>query len=200
MLPRPDPPQVFVAAVVLVVLAFYGAVVLLRRRRFRTLGERLGAKWIPKGAFSPGTVAGRDFTIEARVRGGGGRSFYTNVRVSVPGAPGSFVLRTEFFESFPDWRFAKTRGTRTAGASGVALSVAPYSDADPEERRALSEWLSRGGAANARTVHQTLKALRIRELWVDLGSIEVSVPGVVSDFDRLHRTIALLRGLGAPAG
>jgi hypothetical protein len=183
-------PQIFVASLLAAMMTFYAIVVVVRKQRFRSLSSRLDAAYVHAGWFGAGKVVGDNFAIEARLtRGGRGRTYRTYVQVAVPRLPGTYLLRTEFFERFPDWRFATTPGHATARAFGATISFQGYVETNPEQRRALIDWLRHCDVAQ---VQDSLKKLRIREIRLEQGHAIVTLPGAVTNAARIRAALNAL--------
>src|SRR5688572_10675908 len=93
-------------------VAFDLCVVWFRRMRFRRLAAALEGSFMRTGLLRY-KVVGRDFSIEPRRVGRGYRTF---VNGSVPEAPGTYLLKTRFFDRFPDWDHAMVLGMKSERA------------------------------------------------------------------------------------
>lgn len=185
--------QIFAASIIALVIIVYGFIALRRRARFRTLALELGAIFIDTGRFAPGKVSGNDFSIEAHTLGvGRSRRYYTTIKVSVPKAPGTYLLKTSFFEHYPDWQCAKALGSATERVFIATISFQRYLELSPDQRDALLSWL---GRCSFRTgeFHQALKKNRIKELVLSEASIATTFRGIVSNLDRLRGSLNAIR-------
>ena len=185
-------PEIFVGSIIGALLLLYMCVALLRIQRFRALSSRLHATYMQTGWFGPGKVIGSNFAIQARTTGGGGRSYRTYVEVMSPQLPGAYILKREFFEAFPDWRYAMTPGKRTERVFIAHVSLSAYVETSPDQRRTLLEWF-RG--CDIAQVYPSLKKLRIREISFENGHASISFGGAVSSDDRLRSALRTLCAL-----
>ena len=189
----PDSPQLFTGLLLAIVAAAYGGVVVLRKQRFRALSARLDAAYVDAGLFQPGKVVGHNFEVQALPTGAGkGRTYRTTVRVAMPRAPGDYVLRAEFFDDFPDWRFAMSPGMASQRVFGLAVSMPAYVETTPEQRRMLTGWLRH---CDAPKVREDLRNFHIPEIRLENGHGIVSFRGAVTNHDRIQGALKLLGAL-----
>jgi hypothetical protein len=86
----------------------------LRRRKYQKVANELGAEYQSQGLFKPGKIAGssnqRTFTIETVERS---RATWTTVEMACVNRGIPLHIHGRFFKSFPNWKYAFTRGDRT---------------------------------------------------------------------------------------
>src|ERR1700739_4633159 len=92
----------------------YFADVQLRRRKYRQIANALGAEYQSQGLFKTGKIAGsgnhRNYTVENVVAG---RATWTTVEMPCLNQGIPLHIHGRFFKTFPDWKYAFTRGERT---------------------------------------------------------------------------------------
>ena len=176
-------PALFLA----VPFVLFGLLTLSRKRRLSDLAASLGARQEDVGWFSLGRIVGERFEIAPTKVG---KSYRTEVQLDSEGAPGKFLLLPRFFESFPDWDFARVPAQRTERAFLWHVTLPGHAQPSTEQRQALLGWLSR--TLDAASVHSALEKDRIGEIWVADGSVSVSLRGLVLDRSRLRRTLDVL--------
>jgi len=185
--------ELFVFLVVALPVVGYVLLALTRKPRLRATARQLGASHVDTGWLSPGRIVGRGFTIEPTTRsfGRSPSSYRTVVRVEAPGAPGPFHLRSQFFRAFPDWRYAKVRVRRLQRVFVVQASVQGWVTPSAEDRERLLAWLS-GMSAGPALIDEGLRWARIKDMTIDEGHVSTSVPGIVSNPERLRRAVETL--------
>jgi hypothetical protein len=86
----------------------------LRRRKYRQIASELGAEYQSQGLFKTGIISGasnhRKYTVENVVRG---RATWTTVEMPCLNKGIPLHIHGRFFKTFPDWKYAFTRGDRT---------------------------------------------------------------------------------------
>ena len=86
----------------------------LRRRKYRQIANELGAEYQSQGLFKTGKIAGasnhRKYTVENLVRG---RATWTTVEMPCLNKGIPLHIHGRFFKTFPNWKYAFTRGDRT---------------------------------------------------------------------------------------
>ena len=185
--------KIFAASIIALVLIFYAVLAWRRKARFRALALELGGTYTDTGKFAPGKVTGRDFSIQARTVGFGRHSaYYTMLEVFGGDMPDKYLLKTPFFENYPNWKFAKTLGTSNERVFVTTISVPRYLELSQEQQATLLSWLDRS-SLNIKEFHTCLKRSRIKELVVSETSISTQFKGIVSDPGRLRDTLNVLR-------
>lgn len=160
-----------------------------RRARFRALADALHGAHVDAGPFVPGGIHGTDFEIEAAKSG---KAYRTELRVAAGRTPGTFVLQTEFFEGFPDWRCARVPGVRRERLFFWQVSLPGYVEPDEAQRAQLLRWLA--PPPHADTL-EALRSAKVREVRIDDGFVSASFSGIVTNLERLRRTLDALRSL-----
>jgi hypothetical protein len=86
----------------------------LRRRKYRRIANELGAEYQSQGLFKTGKIAGsshsRKYSVENIVRG---RATWTTVEMPCVNKGIPLHTHGRFFKTFPNWKYAFTRGDRT---------------------------------------------------------------------------------------
>jgi hypothetical protein len=86
----------------------------LRRRKYRQIANELGAEYQSQGLFKTGKIAGasnhRKYTVENVVRG---RATWSTVEMPCLNKGIPLHIHGRFFKTFPNWKYAFTRGDRT---------------------------------------------------------------------------------------
>jgi hypothetical protein len=87
----------------------------LRRRKYRQIANELGAEYQSQGLFKTGKIAGgsgnhRKYTVENVVAG---RTTWTTVEMPCLNKGIPLHIHGRFFKTFPNWKYAFTRGDRT---------------------------------------------------------------------------------------
>jgi len=86
----------------------------LRRRKYRQIANELGAEYQSQGLFKTGKIAGasnhRKYTVENLVLG---RATWTTVEMPCLNKGIPLHIHGRFFKTFPNWKYAFTRGDRT---------------------------------------------------------------------------------------
>ena len=86
----------------------------LRRRKYRQIANELGAEYQSQGLFKTGKIAGSDnhrkYTVENVVWG---RATWTTVEMPCLNKGIPLHIHGHFFKTFPNWKYAFTRGDRT---------------------------------------------------------------------------------------
>lgn len=102
----------FVGFLLIIVLCSYQ----LRRRKYRQIANELGAEYQSQGLFASGKIAGssnqRKYTIENK-EGGRGFSTLTIIEMQCVNKGIPLQIHGAFFKSFPNWKYAFTKGDRT---------------------------------------------------------------------------------------
>lgn len=104
----------YVAGLFIFLAIIYFVSLQLRRRKYQNVANELGAEYQSQGLFKPGKIAGssnqRTFTIETVERS---RATWTIVEMACVNRGIPLHIHGRFFKSFPNWKYAFTRGDRT---------------------------------------------------------------------------------------
>jgi len=174
--------------------AIYYVVFALRKSRFRSTAQRLLAHYDPIGFFSSGKIVGDGYSIEIKKQGTGKySSLFTLVVADVlPPVNEKYLLKSEFFEKFPDWHFAKVMGPTKERAFFVMLDSQRYVELTPEQKKVLSQWFSRSKIRTSE-IFNGLKENKVREVTLSEDSVRVRLAGAVTSYDRLYPLVTLLK-------
>jgi hypothetical protein len=95
-------------------LVIYFVHVQLRRRKYQQIASELGAEYQSQGLFKTGIISGasnhRKYSVENVVRG---RATWTTVEMPCLNKGIPLHIHGRFFTTFPNWKYAFTRGDRT---------------------------------------------------------------------------------------
>lgn len=104
----------YVAGLFIFLTIIYFVSLQLRRRKYQNVANELGAEYQSQGLFKPGKIAGssnqRMFKIETVERS---RTTWTTVEMACANRGIPLHIHGRFFKSFPNWKYAFTRGDRT---------------------------------------------------------------------------------------
>jgi hypothetical protein len=107
---------VYLAGFFFILLVIYCVDVQLRRRKYQTIANALGAEYQSQGLFKTGKIAGtsdhREYTIE-NVDGSRGSSMWTIIKMQCGNKGIPLQIHGRFFKTFPNWKYAFTKGDRT---------------------------------------------------------------------------------------
>jgi len=125
---RGPPAQMFAFELILAVLLFYFIYLQLRRLKYRRIARELGAEYESQGPFKTGQIVGasdgRKYTIATRdVAAYKSSSTWTTFSLDCRNRGIPLSLQSRFFKSFPDWKFAFTRGDTQESALGINLAL-----------------------------------------------------------------------------
>jgi len=184
-----------VAGFIALIFIFYGLVALRRKAKLRSLAIELGGTFLDKGLFAPGKITGNDFSLDVHCVGMGRyRRYRTTLKVSAPQAPSTYLLKTSFFENYPDWKHVKVLGTASERAFITTITFPRYLELSPDQREILLAWLGRA-SVDFMEVYQTLKKNRIKEITLSEASVTTTFKGIVFNVDLLRGPLNALRRL-----
>ena len=182
-------PAAITLGVVALMLAGYGLVMLRRRARLRDLASELGGEYLDEGWTKPGGVTGPGFTIRVELPR---RTFRTNIEVPTR-APGACVIDPGFFAAPFDWAHVKVPATVSQRAFVVHLGLPGYASPNDDQREAFTRWLAQG---SAHRVHpEMLTAAGITRIFVSPEEVRTTLPGLVTNAERLRRAVDVLSRL-----
>src|ERR1700688_4736799 len=105
---------VYIGGFFLFFWTIYFVDVQLRRRKYPRSSNELGAEYQSQGLFKTGKIAGssnnRKYSVENVVRG---RATWTTVEMPCENKGIPLHIHGRFFKTFPNWKYAFTRGDRT---------------------------------------------------------------------------------------
>ena len=184
-------PVAITVGVFALILAGYGLLMLRRRSRLHALAAELGGEYLDEGWTKPGGVTGPGFTIRVEVPR---RTFRTNVEVPAR-APGPCVIDPGFFATPFDWAHVKVPATVSQRAFVMHVSLPGYASPDETQREAFARWLAQG---SAHRVHpEMLAAAGITRIFVSPAEVSTTFTGLVTNAERLRRTVDVLSRLAA---
>jgi len=110
---------VYIASFVFFLLIIVFCSYQLRRRKYRKIASELGAEYQSQGLFKSGRIAGssdhRKYTIE-NVESARGSSTWTLIEMQCANRGIPLQIHGRFFNPFPNWKYAFTKGDRTESA------------------------------------------------------------------------------------
>lgn len=185
--------DVLLAALLALPFVLFALVTWRRRARFRSLAPALGGTHTSSWPFVPGRIRGADFEIEAAKVG---KSYRTLVRAAAArGTPGTFLLKPEFFEGFPNWGSVRVRAVTRQRAFLWEVSLPGWGEPDKEQRSLLLRWL--GSWPPHSGLDEKLRSAEVREIWVEDGFVSTDFRGIVTSLARLRPALEALRALSS---
>jgi len=185
--------KIFPLFIVLIPFVLYFFVILKRKYKFKKVALLLGAKYINEGFFKNERIEGDDFVVST-VKVGGGRSssFFTRISLKCLDIKDNLLLKTSFFEKFPDWKYAKTLGKSEERVFITTVLLDRYIEVNDEQKKLLVEVFSKS-ECNKENIFRELKANKIDQVIISPGGLEIRFRGVMQNGERMRRTIELLR-------
>ena len=159
----------------------------LRRRKYRQIANSLGAEYHSQGLFKTGKIAGasdhRKYTVENVVRS---RATWTSVEMPCLNKGISLHIHGRFFKTFPNWKFAFTRGDRTERVFVTHITLQNVGVLLPEKYRVEVQALFQENAL----VDYAL--LRKAVISIEQDTISFTVTGTLKKLEVIRQVLSVL--------
>ena len=159
----------------------------LRRRKYRQIANSLGAEYHSQGLFKTGKIAGasdhRKYTVENVVRS---RATWTTVEMPCLNKGISLHIHGRFFKTFPNWKYAFTRGDRTERVFVTHITLQNVGVLLPEKYRVEVQALFQENAL----VNYAL--LRKAVISIEQDTISFTVSGTLKKLEVIQQVLSVL--------
>ena len=166
----------------------------LRRKKYRSIAEELGAEYQSQGIFKGGEILGsregRPFTMLTQDTGRGrGSSNWTSVTMHCSNQSIPLEMEGSFFKNFPDWKHAFTIGDRSQKVLGATIALQGVPIPLEEKYHAQVEALFQEVALVQKDL---LKKGYVR---IQQDQVMFKFHGVLKNADEARQSLALLADL-----
>jgi hypothetical protein len=159
----------------------------LRRRKYRQIANSLRAEYHSQGLFKTGKIAGagdhRKYTVENVVRS---RATWTSVEMPCLNKGISLHIHGRFFKTFPNWKYAFTRGDRTERVFVTHITLQNVGVLLPEKYRVEVQALFQENAL----VNYAL--LRKGVISIEQDTISFTVSGTLKKLEVIRQVLSVL--------
>ena len=181
---------VSIAGLFLFLWIVYFVHVQLRRRKYRQIANSLGAEYHSQGLFKTGKIAGasdhRKYTVENVVRS---RATWTSVEMPCLNKGISLHIHGRFFKTFPNWKYAFTRGDRTERVFVTHITLQNVGVLLPEKYRVEVQALFQENAL----VNYAL--LRKAVIGIEQDTICFTVSGTLKKLEVIRQVLSVLTNI-----